>query len=81
MKRLCDVLELKDDHLQIGTGWGGLAVFAAKNYGCKVTTTTISEEQFEYAKARVEKEGLEKQVTLQKRLSGLRGSVRQVSVS
>jgi len=68
MKRLCDSLELtKDDHLlEIGTGWGGLAVFAAKNYGCKVTTTTISEEQFQYAKERVEKEGLEEQITLLK---------------
>lgn len=68
MKRLCDALELtKDDHvLEVGTGWGGLAIFAAKHYGCKVTTTTISDEQFQYAKARVESEGLESKVTLLK---------------
>ena len=54
------LLELtKDDHLlEIGTGWGGLSGVCCENYGCKVTTTTISEEQFQYAKARVEKEGL-----------------------
>jgi cyclopropane-fatty-acyl-phospholipid synthase len=44
---ICEKLQLKEsDHLvEIGTGWGGLAVHAAKFYGCKVTTTTISEEQ------------------------------------
>ncbi|WP_239480660.1 SAM-dependent methyltransferase [Parashewanella hymeniacidonis] len=55
------------DHLlEIGTGWGGLAVYAAKNYGCRVTTTTISEAQYQYAKQRVEEEGLELQITLLK---------------
>lgn len=50
LRRLCDSLELQpSDHLlEIGTGWGGLALFAAKNYGCKVTTTTISEEQYRH---------------------------------
>ncbi|MCZ2721308.1 cyclopropane-fatty-acyl-phospholipid synthase [Marinomonas sp. 15G1-11] len=66
LDRICQKLELKaDDHLlEIGTGWGGLAVHAAKYYGCKVTTTTISQEQYDFAKQRVEEEGLSKQVTL-----------------
>lgn len=69
LKRLCDSLDLNaSDHLvEIGTGWGGLAVFAAKNYGCKVTTTTISEEQHAYVAELVEKEGLGEQITLLKK--------------
>lgn len=63
---ICQQLELTaDDHLlEIGTGWGGLACFAAKHYGCKVTTTTLSAEQFAYAKQRVEQAGLQDKVTL-----------------
>jgi cyclopropane-fatty-acyl-phospholipid synthase len=53
--------------LEIGTGWGGLAVFAAKHYGCRVTTTTISEEQFKYANDWVEREGLTERITLLKK--------------
>ena len=51
----CEKLELKkSDHLlEIGTGWGGLALYAATKYGCKVTTVTISKEQYELAKQRV----------------------------
>ncbi len=58
--RLCKQLHLKStDHvLEIGSGWGGNAIFIAKNYGCKVTTVTISEEQYKYAKALIEKEKL-----------------------
>ncbi|MFT6898195.1 MAG: cyclopropane-fatty-acyl-phospholipid synthase, partial [Paraglaciecola sp.] len=48
-------------------GWGGLAIFAAKNYGCKVTTTTISEEQYQYAVDWVERENLQQQITLLKK--------------
>ncbi|MEX1222694.1 MAG: cyclopropane-fatty-acyl-phospholipid synthase family protein [Idiomarina sp.] len=68
LKRLCDALELQpSDHLvEIGTGWGGLAVYAALNYGCKVTTTTISSEQHKYATDLVNKLGLQDQVTLLK---------------
>lgn len=68
LKTICDKLMLtSDDHLlEIGTGWGGLAVYAAKYYGCKVTTTTISEEQFAYASEWVAKESLEDKVTLLK---------------
>lgn len=66
LKRLCDSLELtEDDHLlEIGTGWGGLACYAAKHYGCKVTSTTISQAQFQFAQKRVEREGLTEQITL-----------------
>lgn len=68
LQRLCDSLELTaDDHLlEIGTGWGGLACYAAKHYGCKVTTTTISAEQYRYAKAKVLSEGLADKVTVLK---------------
>ncbi len=63
---LCDQLQLTaEDHLlEIGTGWGGMAVHAARRHGCKVTTTTISQEQYEYALQRVKEEGLEDQVTV-----------------
>jgi cyclopropane-fatty-acyl-phospholipid synthase len=66
IKVSCDKLELRpDDHLlEIGTGWGGLAVYAAKHYGCRVTTTTISREQYDIACERVRNEGLEQQVTV-----------------
>ena len=47
------------DHLlEIGTGWGGFALYAAKHIGCRVTTTTISQQQFEYARALFEREGV-----------------------
>jgi cyclopropane-fatty-acyl-phospholipid synthase len=66
MKHVCDRLQLTpDDHLvEIGTGWGGLAIYAAEHYGCRVTTTTISKEQFEKAKERVAAAGLQDRVTL-----------------
>jgi cyclopropane-fatty-acyl-phospholipid synthase len=50
--------------LEIGTGWGGLAIHAAQRYGCRVTTTTISREQYEFARERVERAGLGDRVTL-----------------
>jgi len=66
LKLICDRLQLKaSDHLmEIGTGWGSLAIFAAKNYGCRVTTTTISREQYDYAKTQIAAAGLEQQITL-----------------
>jgi len=66
MRHICERLQLKpDDHvLEIGTGWGGFALFAAQNYGCRVTTTTISQEQYDKAKQRVDEAGLEDQITL-----------------
>jgi len=55
----------RDDHvLEIGTGWGGFAVYAAARYKCRVTTTTISAEQFAVAAQRVREAGLEDQVEL-----------------
>lgn len=68
LDRICRKLDLTpDDHLvEIGTGWGSMAIYAAKNFGCKVTTTTISEEQYAYAKQRIQQEGLENQITLLK---------------
>jgi cyclopropane-fatty-acyl-phospholipid synthase len=63
---VCQKLALQpQDHLvEIGTGWGGLAIHAATNYGCRVTTTTISREQHDYAKAKIEKLGLANRITL-----------------
>ena len=52
-ERICQKLRLSSaDHLlEIGTGWGGFSVYAATRYGCRITTTTISREQHEYAAA------------------------------
>lgn len=56
-----------DDHLlEIGTGWGGFAIYAAKNYGCKVSTTTISEKQWQFATKQVQRTGLTDRVTVLK---------------
>lgn len=65
---ICKKLQLnEEDHLlEIGTGWGGLAVHAAKYYGCNVTTTTISEEQHAWAAQWIEKENLGNRITLLK---------------
>jgi cyclopropane fatty-acyl-phospholipid synthase-like methyltransferase len=64
--RICRKLRLgADDHLlEIGTGWGGLALHAAERYGCRVTTTTISDAQREVAAARVAAAGLGDRVTV-----------------
>jgi cyclopropane-fatty-acyl-phospholipid synthase len=53
LDRICRKLDLRpeDRVLEIGTGWGAFALHAARNYGCRVTTTTISQEQFEYARS------------------------------
>jgi len=66
MDLICQKLKLcASDHLlEIGTGWGGFACFAARKYGCRVTTTTISEAQFQKARARVADARLEDRVTL-----------------
>ena len=60
LDRICRRLQLEPGErvVEIGTGWGGFAVHAAKNYGCHVTTTTISREQHAYARQRIEAEGL-----------------------
>ncbi len=63
---ICRKLALSpgDRLLEIGTGWGGLAIHAAKHYGAQVTTTTISREQFEYAQEAVARAGVTDRVTL-----------------
>jgi cyclopropane-fatty-acyl-phospholipid synthase len=63
---VCRKLDLgpADHLLEIGTGWGGLAIHAAQHYGCRVTTTTISQAQYEYARERVALAGLQDRVTL-----------------
>jgi cyclopropane-fatty-acyl-phospholipid synthase len=74
---ICGKLELRpDDHLlEIGTGWGGLAVHAAARHGCRVTTTTISRTQYDVARRRVREAGLEDRVTVLLRdYRDLRGS-------
>jgi cyclopropane-fatty-acyl-phospholipid synthase len=62
----CRKLALKpgEQLLEIGTGWGGLAIHAARHYGCQVTTTTISKAQHEYARERIAEAGLQDRVTL-----------------
>jgi cyclopropane-fatty-acyl-phospholipid synthase len=59
LRMICDRLELQpgDRVLEIGTGWGGFAMFAATRYGCHVTTTTISSEQHAYAADRLASAG------------------------
>ncbi|RLS54652.1 MAG: class I SAM-dependent methyltransferase [Planctomycetota bacterium] len=66
MDRLCRKLELgPSDHLlEIGTGWGGLAIHAAQHFGCRVTTTTISKQQYEVAQQRIAEAGVTNRVTL-----------------
>ncbi len=61
LDRICQKLALgPNDHLlEIGTGWGGLALHAARHFGCRVTTTTISREQWTLARERVREAGLD----------------------
>ena len=63
---VCQTLDLRPGQrlLEIGTGWGGLAMHAARHYGCHVTTTTISGEQHAYAAAAIRTAGLEDSITL-----------------
>ena len=66
LELICRKLQLKPtDHLlEIGTGWGGFALHAAANYGCKITTTTISQNQFDLAQERILQAGLAGRVTV-----------------
>jgi cyclopropane-fatty-acyl-phospholipid synthase len=66
LKRICSRLRLGPENhlLEIGSGWGGLAIHAAREHGCRVTTTTISHEQREMAERRVAEAGLEDRVTV-----------------
>jgi len=63
---ICRKLALGPGHrvLEIGTGWGGFAIHAAKNHGCRVTTTTISRQQYDYAGKQILREGLSDRIEL-----------------
>lgn len=65
---ICQRLQLREGErvIEIGSGWGGFALHAAKNYGVHVTTTTISEEQHAFAKAEIARHGLGDKITLLK---------------
>lgn len=64
---ICKKLQLKPmDHLvEIGSGWGGFAIYAAQHYGCKVTTITISQAQYDEAVERIKAAGLEHRIDIQ----------------
>lgn len=66
LERICQKLALQpSDHLlEIGTGWGSMALYAASHYGCRVTTTTLSREQHAYTERRIHEMGLQDRVTL-----------------
>jgi cyclopropane-fatty-acyl-phospholipid synthase len=64
--RICQKLDLssKDHVVEIGSGWGGFAIYAAQNYGCRITTTTISPTQHDLAKALIDQAGVAHKVEL-----------------
>jgi len=66
LQRICDTLNLgPEDHIvEIGSGWGGFACYAASNSGCRVTTVTISQEQYNQATALVHEQDLQDRVTI-----------------
>ena len=63
---ICKKINLNESHhiLEIGGGWGSFAIYAAENYGCEVTTTTISQQQFEYMEKKFSDLGLRKRIHL-----------------
>jgi cyclopropane-fatty-acyl-phospholipid synthase len=63
---VCRKLQLRpgESVVEIGTGWGGLAIYAAQHYGAKVTTTTISREQHDYVREHIDRLGLRDRITL-----------------
>jgi len=63
---ICNKLKLKktDRVVEIGSGWGGFSIYAAKKYGCHVTTTTISKEQYRYVKEQIKLLGMQKNITV-----------------
>jgi cyclopropane-fatty-acyl-phospholipid synthase len=69
LRHICEKLQLgpQDHVVEIGTGWGGFALYAAQNHGCRVTTTTISREQYEEACRRVRDAGLDDRITVLKK--------------
>ncbi len=66
MEHICKKLDLQPrDHLiEIGAGWGGFAIYAAQRYGCRVTTTTISRQQYEMASRRIASAGMSDRIDL-----------------
>ncbi|MEZ5974689.1 MAG: cyclopropane-fatty-acyl-phospholipid synthase family protein [Planctomycetota bacterium] len=68
LERIARKLDLQPgDHLlEIGTGWGSMAMYAAREYGCRVTTTTISEQQYALARERVREAGLEGRIEVRR---------------
>ncbi len=68
LDHICRKLQLgpADHVIEIGSGWGGFAIHAASHYGCRVTTTTISDAQYEEAQKRIEQAGLSERITLLK---------------
>ena len=66
LEMVCQGLELNaQDHvIEIGSGWGGFAIYAAQNYGCKVTTTTISKQQYLYIKQKIKDLKLTHKITV-----------------
>ncbi|PMH46761.1 cyclopropane-fatty-acyl-phospholipid synthase [Vibrio sp. 10N.286.49.B3] len=69
MERLCQQLKLNenDSVIEIGTGWGAMAIYMATKYNCQVTTTTISDEQYAYTENKIRQLGLEQKITLLKK--------------
>lgn len=69
LERICRKMKLQQNEhiLEIGTGWGGFAIYAAKHYGCTVTTTTISDEQYQYAFKQIHKSKLQGKIKLLKK--------------
>ncbi len=67
LDRICRKLRLTEDHhlLEIGSGWGSFAIHAATYYGCRITTTTISRQQYELARVRIREAGLDDRVDIQ----------------
>lgn len=66
LQTVCEKLDLQaTDHLlEIGTGWGGMAIYAAKHFGCRVTTTTLSQQQYDLACQRIAEQGLSDKITV-----------------
>ena len=66
LETICQSLELtSQDHIvEIGSGWGGFAIYAAQHYGCKVTTTTISKEQYKYVRQKIKDLKLSHKITV-----------------
>ena len=60
LERICELISIKEtDHvLEIGCGWGSFAIHAAKHHGCRVSATTISREQYDLTRQKVQSEGL-----------------------